>query len=153
MVSRDVPPILVFAWGNPSRGDDAIAPGIIERLAEQELAGVELLTDFQLQIEHATDLEHRDYVIFIDASVTATPPFEFEPIQPAQDISYTTHALSPQAVMAVYQQVNRVPPPPCFLLSVRGYEFALGHPLSEAASKNAGAAVAFLLGFIAKPNH
>lgn len=148
VASQVIPPVLVFSWGNPSRGDDAIAHRIKETLAGHHLAGVELLTDFQLQIEHAVDLEQRAYVIFIDASVSATPPFEFARIESAPDNSYTTHALSPQALMAVYLRINSAPPPPCYLLSVRGYDFDLGRPLSATARRNADAALEFLLGFI-----
>jgi hydrogenase maturation protease len=145
-----VPPILVFPWGNPSRGDDAIGPRIEELLGQRDLPGVELLTDFQLQIEHVVDIEHRVCVVFVDASVSATPPFEFAALQSAADISYTTHAMSPQALMTVYQRVSRQNPPPCYLLSVRGYDFELGRPLSEAARQHADQAVEFLVGFIDK---
>ena len=49
---------LVFAWGNPSRGDDALGPALVERLeaarpAHPEWGELALLTDFQLQPEHA----------------------------------------------------------------------------------------------------
>ncbi len=30
------PPILVFAYGNPSRGDDALGPAMYELLEEQQ---------------------------------------------------------------------------------------------------------------------
>ncbi len=55
---------VIFAVGNPSRGDDAIGPecyGRLEKLLKNEiLAGsVELIEDFQLQIEHALDLQGR----------------------------------------------------------------------------------------------
>ena len=49
-------PRLVIGIGNPSRGDDAIGPLAVERLEALALPGVELLTDFQLQVEHALDL-------------------------------------------------------------------------------------------------
>ena len=124
-------PILVFAYGNPSRGDDALGPSMYELLEEQQrqagmLSDVALLTDFQLQIEHATDLQHRQRVVFIDASLTASPPYELDPVLPEQDISYTTHAMSPAAVLSVYQQIHRRPPPTTYILSIRGYAFELG---------------------------
>ena len=55
-------PILIFTWGNPSRGDDALGPALYDLLESYkrqtgELTEVELLTDFQLQIEHTVDLE------------------------------------------------------------------------------------------------
>jgi hydrogenase maturation protease len=135
---------LIFTWGNPSRGDDAIGPEIYERLNKAAFADVELQTDFQLQIEHVIDLENRERVLFIDASVSATAPFEFNRIVAEQDDSYTTHAMSPQSLLAVYEKVNKQPAPPCYLLSVRGYEFGLGLSLSDKANSNIRQACDFI---------
>ena len=133
-------PVLVFTWGNPSRGDDALGPALYDRLEDMQsagrLPGVDLLTDFQLQIEHALDLRERKQVVFVDASVDATAPFDFRPLQAEQDTSFTTHAMSPGAILSVIARVEQQPPPPAFLLSIRGYEFGLGLPLSAVANKN-----------------
>jgi len=142
--------VLVFTYGNPSRGDDALGPAMYELLKERRqtdslLHAVALLTDFQLQIEHATDLQQRERVVFVDASLTASPPYEFQPLLPEQDTSYTTHAMSPAAVLAVYQQIHQRPPPPAFLLSIRGYEFDLGDPLSPRARSHLQSAFEFLM--------
>jgi len=134
MLQSPTNPNLVFTWGNPSRGDDALGPAMYELLQQQDFSGVDLLTDFQLQIEHAIDLEGRERVLFVDASTSASAPFEFVRLQPEQDASYTTHAMSPQALLSVYRQVNGCAPPPAWLLSIRGYEFGLGLPLSAAAN-------------------
>ncbi len=143
-------PILIFTWGNPSRGDDAIGPYLDDLLREHELPEVDLLTDFQLQIEHAVDLEGRERILFVDASITAEPPFECESLQPEEDSSYTTHAMSPASLLSVYRKVNQKSPPPAHLLSVRGYEFDLGLPLSDKARENAHKALEFILSFIDK---
>ena len=47
-----VPALLVFGWGNRSRGDDALGPLCVERLREAAPAGVdaEFLDDYQLQV-------------------------------------------------------------------------------------------------------
>ena len=135
---------LIFTWGNPSRGDDAIGPEIYDRLKDAALAGVECQTDFQLQIEHVIDLENRERVLFIDASVSAKAPFEFNRIYAEQDHSYTTHAMSPQSLLAVYEKVNKQLLLPCYLLSVRGYQFDLGLPLSDTATDNLNEAVIFI---------
>jgi len=103
-----------------------------------------VLTDFQLQIEHVIDLENRERVIFVDASVSAKAPFEFYRIQADKDDSYTTHAMSPQALLSVYEKVNKQVPPTSFMLSVRGYEFGLGLNLSDKAIVNIGEAVDFI---------
>ena len=138
--------LVVLAVGNPSRGDDALGPLFLERLAELREQGgnwdgVELLTDFQLQIEHAVDLEGRALVLFVDASVSCPPPYQFTRLQPARDASYTSHALSPAAVLHVYEQIHRAPPPSAFQLAIRGERFELGEPLSPAAAVNLTAAL------------
>ncbi|QQS54104.1 MAG: hydrogenase maturation protease [Candidatus Competibacteraceae bacterium] len=135
------PGLLILAVGNPSRGDDALGPLFLERLAilreqHSDWKDVELLTDFQLQIEHAVDLENRALVLFVDASVSCPPPFQFSRIQPVRDTSYTSHALSPTAVLYVYQQINHASPPPAFQLAIRGERFELGEALSVAAEAN-----------------
>jgi len=142
------PSLLILAVGNPSRGDDALGPLFLERLAElrgqcDKNDDIELLTDFQLQIEHAVDLEGRALALFVDASVSCPPPFQFTRLQPARDTSYTSHALSPAAVLYVYEQINRCPPPPAFQLAIRGERFELGEPLSAGAEVHLTMALAF----------
>ena len=138
-------PVLIFTWGNPSRGDDAIGPCIHDRLQAADLAGVDLLTDYQLQIENALDLESRERILFVDASASAQAPFEFSTLQPDRDSSYTTHAMSPGALLSVFTQVNGQQPPPAFMLSVRGYEFGLGLPISGEAKRNTEMAYSFII--------
>ena len=142
-------PVLMFAYGNPARGDDALGPALYERIQAQQrdstsFSDVELLTDYQLQVEHALDLQRRRWVLFVDASLTAQPPYVFYPLQPARSTDYTTHAMSPAAVLAVYRQVYRQPPPPAFMLSIRGYDFRLGQPLSTRARHYLDAAFTFV---------
>lgn len=134
-------PILILTWGNPSRGDDALGPALYDMLVKHQLrtddlADVELLTDFQLQIEHAVDLEQREFVLFIDASVSCSEPFECHEIKPERDDSFTTHAMSPASVLAVFKQVNHCEPPPAYLLTIRAYEFGLGLEMSGQAKLN-----------------
>ena len=150
-------PLLIFAYGNPSRGDDALGPQLLDLLAESraqhpEWPDLELVTDFQLQVEHAVDLEGRDLALFIDASVSCPNPFRFSPLWPAQDASYTTHEMSPQAVLHVFERVYQRPAPPSFLLSVRGESFELGEQLSWAAVENRDAALALLVQLCSQPN-
>ena len=129
-------PVLVFGWGNPSRGDDALGPLFVDAVEAMQLPGVECLTDFQLQVEHALDLKGRQRVLFVDASADAAAPFTFERIEPARDASFTTHAVSPQAILQVFREVEAEPPPPCWLLAIRGDAWELGTMLSESARQN-----------------
>jgi len=143
-MQQSTKPVLIFTWGNPSRGDDALGPEVYNMLNQEEFDDVDILTDFQLQIEHAVDLEKRKYILFVDASITADAPFEFYQLDPDQDDSYTTHAMSPQSVLAVYEKIHEHTAPPSFMLSIRGYEFGLGLPLSAPATANLSEAVAFI---------
>jgi hydrogenase maturation protease len=134
-------PVLIFTWGNPSRGDDALGPALCDLLkAHQretgELSEVEVLTDFQLQIEHAVDLEGRDCIIFVDAGISCAEPFEMQPLGAARDDTFTTHAMSPASLLSVYEQVNGSEPPPADLLTIRAYEFGLGKEMSKQAEQN-----------------
>ena len=129
-------PTLVFTWGNPSRGDDAIGPEIYRLLTDRKPEQVDVLTDFQLQIEHTQDLLDRQRVIFVDASMTCPEPYEYTSIQPDHDMSFTTHAMSPCALLWLFQSAYRLPVPDSCLLTVRGYQFDLGKPISERAYKN-----------------
>ncbi|MBI5330765.1 MAG: hydrogenase maturation protease [Betaproteobacteria bacterium] len=138
-------PTLILAIGNPSRGDDALGPLAIERLEAMKLPDVELLTDFQLQVEHVLDLEGRNEVIFIDAAASGPEPFEFRPLLPAHDFAHTSHALAPETVLGVCARVGVTPPVQAHVLAIRGYRFELGEPLSAAAAANLEAALRFLL--------
>jgi hydrogenase maturation protease len=148
-------PLLVFGWGNRSRGDDALGPLFVERLRAQlapaDAAAVDWLDDYQLQPEHALDLAGRRRVLFVDASLQCAAPFEITAVQPARDVATGTHALSPQALLKVYEQVHGAAPPPCTLLAIRGLGFGLGEPLGVAACAHLQAALRWGRGWIAGP--
>jgi hydrogenase maturation protease len=156
---RAVPGILIFGYGNPSRGDDAIGPLLIDQL-EQNLAaevrqnagGIELLTDFQLQVEHALDLVGRHLVLFVDAHQDCPPPWRLARLSPSPDFSYSTHAISPASVLKVFADIHPGPPPPSFLLGIRGYAFELGEPLSASAQDNLMSALALVMELCANPH-
>jgi hydrogenase maturation protease len=146
-------PILLFGYGNLSRGDDALGPLLLEFVESHvDLTNIDLLTDFQLQIEHALDLENRQLVLFIDASVACNSAFDFSELKPAKDNTYTTHAMSPSAVMEVYQSVKKQLPPPCFLLGIKGERFELGEGLGINAEKHLAQAALFVQQLLGNPD-
>jgi hydrogenase maturation protease len=134
-------PILLFGYGNPGRGDDALGYLFIEAMEQRALPQVECLTDMQLQVEHVTDLVGRDKIIFIDADVSCAEPYVFEPLTAQQDCSYTSHAMTPAALLHAYQEVYGTEPPPAYVLRIRGYEFELGAELSQCAQSNLKVAI------------
>ncbi|MGB4498272.1 MAG: hydrogenase maturation protease [Methylococcaceae bacterium] len=138
-------PILIFGYGNLSRGDDALGVLMLEHIeANFDLKNIDLLTDFQLQIEHALDLENRELVIFVDASVKSEIGFEFTRLQPIRDLSHTTHAMTPAAILETYQTIKKQMPPPCFLLAIGADSFELGEDLGDKARQNLAKACEFM---------
>ena len=136
----DHAPVLVLAVGNPSRGDDAIGPELAARVEAAGLPGVEVIVEFQLQVENALDLVGRERVIFVDAGTGTPAPFDLRRVHPAAEFLHTSHALSPEAVLATYERVTGREAPDAWLLCVRGESFGLGEALSAAAAAHLEAA-------------
>ena len=133
-------PLLVIAVGNPSRGDDALGPILLERLGG-EADAVELLTDFQLQIEHALDVTARRAVLFVDAALPGTVNgAALTTIRADPRLAPASHALRPQAVLRVAAQLDRAVPP-AWLLAIEGASFELGDGLSATAERHLEAAL------------
>ncbi|WP_066159908.1 hydrogenase maturation protease [Hydrogenophaga pseudoflava] len=148
-MNEPVAPLLVLAWGNPSRGDDALGPLLAERLqnhAEKaSLAGrVEVLTDFQLQVEHALDLLGRERVLFVDAALGLAEPFTVRPLQAARGGGIGSHALAPEAVLQVYEDLHGHAPPASTLLAIRASAFELGAAPSVQALSDLDQAIAWV---------
>lgn len=139
--------ILILGYGNPSRGDDALGPMLVEQLEQlkrrNHWAHIELLVEYQLQIENVLDLIGRDLVLLIDANVSCAAPYVIEQCPMLHDQSCSSHALSPAALLFIYRQSQGVAPPPCYVLNIRGYQFELGQDLSLPAQQNLHAANAF----------
>lgn len=137
-MKNEVPPLLVLAWGNPSRGDDALGPllaGRLQALADTASAtpAFEVLTDFQLQVEHALDLVGRERVLFVDAALGLDRPFAVRALRPERGGGLGSHALAPEAVLQVYQDLHGRAPPPATLLGIRASAFELGQAPQPAA--------------------
>ncbi len=152
------PDVAIFAVGNRSRGDDAIGPLLLERLAQWlEAAGrsgdFTLIEDYQLHIENALDLRGKRLALFIDAGDATPSPLAFYAIGAAPAVAApSTHRLPPQEVLGVYRQVAGSEPPPSFVLCVHGERFELGEGLSAAAKANLESAWRHLTGLCHRPD-
>jgi hydrogenase maturation protease len=143
-----VAPILVFAVGNESRGDDALGPLLLRELqawlTETGLADdFELLEEFQLQVEHAMDMKDRRLVLFIDAGLDTPAPYSFCRAQENKERVLYSHALSPEALLKVYVQLYQQEPPEVFVLCIAGESFELGQSISALAMTGQTLAFAF----------
>lgn len=125
------PRLLIQAIGNPSRGDDALGPMLIERLPEGPYVAEWV---YQLQVEQAEQWSRFDEVIVIDAHATLNLPVTFDEIHaaPKTDVGYSTHAVSPEQVLALNETFFEHRPR-VRLLALQGTCFNLGEPLSENA--------------------
>lgn len=155
---------LVIAVGNPSRGDDAAGPLLADRLASwlsneartpdgSVPHDVAVMCDQQLMVEHAYDLRDRDRVLFIDAATKQGEPVQWRPIEAsANGPSISSHQCTPSQLLHLCAHTLQIPPPPAWLLSLRGESFELGTPVS--ATMHAAMAQAWegILTWIAAPS-
>ncbi len=146
-------PVLVFAIGNESRGDDALAPLLLRRLdawleSARQGGCFELLEEFQLQLENTLDMQGRELVLFIDAGMGTPAPFSFYRAAASDTHNLFSHALPPEAILALYLKIYHEAAPPAFVLCLRGEQFELGAPVSAEAAGRVNEALDFMQGLL-----
>jgi len=114
--------VLLLGFGNPGRLDDGLGPALADTIAEEQLPGVTVLSDYQLSPEHAADIAAHHITVFADAAVGGRSPFALRRLLPRPAESFTSHATRPEALLALARD--------CFgfrgeayLLAIRGYAF------------------------------
>jgi hydrogenase maturation protease len=139
------PKVLLIGYGNPGRLDDGLGPALAEQIDNLALPGVTVDSDYQLTVEHAHDVAEYDVVIFADAHVSCTEPFEVRRIEPTgATVSFSSHSVSPDGVIALAAELFSATPA-AYTLGIRGYEFnEFGYGLSDRAEENLRQAVAFV---------
>ena len=115
----------------------------VEALPDPPGVASTFVADFQLQPEHAVDIDRHDLVLFVDASRTADAPFVFRRVEPTRTATFTTHGVAPGVVLGAFEATFGRAPPPAFELAIRGESFDLGEPLRERARMCLEAALAF----------
>ena len=145
------PAILVYGFGNPGREDDGAGIALAERIEAAALPGVAVETNYQLNVEDALLLCGYDAVIFADASRNPIGQFLFRRLTPASIITFTTHAMQPESVLALSQQLYQAAPA-AYLLELGGTSYDLREVLTAEAAKNIAAAGAFLLKLLRQPS-
>lgn len=151
MADSSEPAITVFAWGNESRGDDAIGSLLARRIIGLENPFVEVIEDHQLNIEHVMDIRDDVPVLFVDASVAIDADFALEKLVPRHDDSISTHSISPVALLDLYQQTLGRPAPDAYLLHVCGRHFELGEEINAATRLSVDRAWQFLSAVFSRP--
>lgn len=117
--------ILFYGIGNPSRGDDAFGPLIIEELEKKnQFKNATYLWNYQLQIEDAELIDHYDRVIFIDAHENLDKEITFTKLEPALHPEYSSHSVHPESILALNRQFFQGQVE-CYLLALKGSSFEL----------------------------
>lgn len=144
-----------MAIGNRCRGDDGVAPVLIDRLSarQNEIAGVTLVIEevYQLQPEHIYDLEQADALLVIDAAVHLDSNVSLCPIRINEAAEVGTHTLSPGNLLGLYLRLLEKQPPPGFLLTIKASEFGFTEQLSSSCQRALDEAESFLLRQLATP--
>lgn len=147
-------PVVIFATGNESRGDDGLAPLLLRRIGQwlqaERMAteNFELIETFQLQIENTLDMQGRELILFIDAGIDTPAPFSFTRAAASATPNLFSHALTPAALLALYPQIYQMSAPAAFTLCICGEQFELGESLSAAAASRMNQAMSFMQGLL-----
>jgi hydrogenase maturation protease len=142
--------ILVFGYGNPGRLDDGLGVAFAQALSDQQLPSVDVETNYQLNIEDAAKAAEYELVLFVDAAVKGVEPFFVNQVIPEGSLTYTSHSLDPEHVMALAKQLFGASAL-AFAIGIRGYKYdAFGEKLSLKAKANLEAAFGFLTPLLRK---
>jgi len=126
--------VLVIAWGNPLREDDAVAWHVLEGLRSLKprpgLPALHLRHAHQLTPEMAECVSRAPGVVFVDARCNGRPgEVRCEEIAPSAGSNPLAHSLTPQALLLFAEQLyGRAPR--AVVLSVAGERFGMGEALS-----------------------
>ena len=140
--------VLVYGYGNPGRQDDALGiemANMIETWAEKhKITNVETDSNYQLKVEDAEKISHKDVVIFVDASQEDIHEYKFDHLESSsKKVEFTMHAVSPEYVLHVCNDLFNKSPKTC-LLGIKGFEWNFKEGLSDNAKLNLEQAFQFL---------
>ena len=140
----DTATVLVIGYGNPGRRDDGLGPALVAALEKSAIPRVTVDSDYQLSVENAASAAEHDVVIFVDASVSGDGPFTFKRLVPKTEVGFSSHSVSPEAVLGLAQKLFGAKTEG-YILAIRGYEFEdMQESLTETARANLGSALDFL---------
>lgn len=140
-------PLLIYGYGNPGRQDDGLGVALVGQLAawakSEDLPGLVFDANYQLNVEDALAVAEARAVVFIDASKSGPAPFEFRPLKPRKEISFSTHAMPPESVLALAHELCGATPP-AWILAIRGCAWEPNRTPTVAAQAHLTAARDFL---------
>ena len=134
---------LIFGIGNYGRQDDGLGWEFLDGLNESKFKNVSLEYRYQLQIEDAELMGGFDMVIFVDASKNKLENgFSWQPCARSNTHSFSTHALVPETILYLAEQLYHHKPK-AYVLAIQGYQWELENGLSKNAQENLNKARAY----------
>ncbi len=134
---------LLIAIGNSARSDDGLGWAFLEQLQLQNNFKGKLTSCYQLQIEDAEVISHYPKVVFVDACESNLPEgYVMEETEPLNDFTFTTHALTPSAVLFLSNDLYQKKPQ-AFTLKIKGHDWDLKIGMSDLAKRNLEQALNF----------
>ena len=137
------PETVIFGIGNSGRTDDGLGWAFLERLQQNPQFSAQAEYRYQLQVEDAAMISQARHVIFVDSfEGELEHGFQWTPCEPVRGSEFTTHVMSPGAVLALCQDLYRQTPHSEMML-IQGESWELGIGLSPAATIRLEKAIAF----------
>jgi hydrogenase maturation protease len=140
--------ILIYGYGNIGRQDDALgvltAENIEKFLSQNSMEGVEVESNFQLNIEDAETISAYDLVIFVDASLETTEDLWYVPVEPTNKVNFSMHAVSPGFIVKLCEELHSKAPQ-AYILHIKGFSYGFLGEMTKEAQKNLQKATHFLI--------
>jgi len=148
------PRILVYGFGNPGRQDDGAGVVLVDEVEAWARRGdrpwITFDSNYQLNAEDALAAAGHDIVVFVDASRDQAEGVRFRAIGPSRAVTFSTHAMTPESVLALCRDLYGARPA-AHLLTVRGYAWEMDDAMSAEALANLDAARTLLTPFLESP--
>ena len=95
---------MIYGYGNPGRQDDGLGNAFVEKMENwcklKNISWIEVDSNYQLNVEDAETISHKDIVIFIDASMESIDDYCFTRVIPSESsIEFTMHAVSASFIL------------------------------------------------------
>jgi len=130
------PGTILFGIGNSGRSDDGLGWAFLDRIQQESEFGGQIEYRYQLQVEDAALISHAERVIFVDSYQGNLPGgMEWKPCIPSRDFEFTSHVLSPRAVMFLCQDLYGKTPR-ADMLAIQGLSWGLQIGMSPEAEHN-----------------
>ena len=148
--------LLCYGIGNVSRGDDALGPKLLRWLANNcdsfSNYHFSLESPFQLQPENIYEFKDHDAILFLDADVRFHTGVKFKELTAASNNNpFISHALSPEQLLSMHNDLLKHHHPKAFLLSMGAVNMALEESISAQAKSNLRIAKKILSGLLTQP--